>query len=232
MLDITTPPLPSEPDPLPPQIREEDECPICHCELPPKGPNDSETAREAHIADCIDTHFSSSGPRTQMAPPPPPSRVAVEAAAAGQTGGSSSIVVAASETGTLASPPVRAGSSARRRTTGMVVYQATEKDCVGEDGGQQECVICFEEFEPGVGMGRLECLCKFHKVGDGCFLSSSTFSTFQSRIAAFPRRLMNSLLHLLRLSSCSPFLPLSSPPRSAGATPSWLHTNTSANGLD
>ena len=47
----------------------------------------------------------------------------------------------------------------------MVVYQASEKDCVGEDGSPQECVICFEEFEPGVGMGRLECLCKFHKVG-------------------------------------------------------------------
>lgn len=48
----------------------------------------------------------------------------------------------------------------------MVVYHASEKDCVGEDGeGFQECVICFEEFAVGVEMGRLECLCKFHKVG-------------------------------------------------------------------
>lgn len=48
----------------------------------------------------------------------------------------------------------------------MVVYHASEKDCVGEDGeGLQECVICFEEFSVGVEMGRLECLCKFHKVG-------------------------------------------------------------------
>ena len=46
----------------------------------------------------------------------------------------------------------------------MVVYQATEKDCIGEDGAIQECVICFEDFEPGTEMGRLECLCKFHKV--------------------------------------------------------------------
>lgn len=52
----------------------------------------------------------------------------------------------------------------RRRTTGMVVYHASEKDCVGEEGGAQECVICFEEFAVGVEMGRLECLCKFHKV--------------------------------------------------------------------
>lgn len=46
----------------------------------------------------------------------------------------------------------------------MVVYHASEKDCVGEEGGAQECVICFEEFAVGDEMGRLECLCKFHKV--------------------------------------------------------------------
>ncbi len=58
----------------------------------------------------------------------------------------------------------------------MVVYHASEKDCVGEDGVEgQECVICFEEFSVGDEMGRLECLCKFHKV---------------SRICAFPRQLV------------------------------------------
>ena len=47
----------------------------------------------------------------------------------------------------------------------MVVYHATEKDCGGENGeGEVECVICFEEFAVGDEMGRLECLCKFHKV--------------------------------------------------------------------
>ena len=49
--------------------------------------------------------------------------------------------------------------------TGMAVYRATEKDCVDEEGEAQECVICFEEFQPGDEMGRLECLCKFHR---GC----------------------------------------------------------------
>ena len=49
----------------------------------------------------------------------------------------------------------------------MVVYHASEKDCVGEDGeGSQECVICFDEFAVGDEMGRLECLCKFHKVSE------------------------------------------------------------------
>ncbi|KAL8665620.1 MAG: hypothetical protein Q9202_002124 [Teloschistes flavicans] len=55
----------------------------------------------------------------------------------------------------------------RRRVAGMVTYLATEKDCVAsdEDGKVQpaECVICFEDFEQGAEMGRLECLCKFHK---------------------------------------------------------------------
>lgn len=55
-------------------------------------------------------------------------------------------------------------SSQRRRVAGMVIYSATEKDCVGEGGEPVECVICFEDFEQGVGMARLECLCKFHKV--------------------------------------------------------------------
>lgn len=50
----------------------------------------------------------------------------------------------------------------------MVVYPASEKDCVGKDGeGTQECVICFEEFAVGDELGRLECWCKFHKVGFG-----------------------------------------------------------------
>jgi len=45
----------------------------------------------------------------------------------------------------------------------MLVYQATEKDCTTSEGEPQECVICFEEFEEGDEMARLECLCKFHK---------------------------------------------------------------------
>lgn len=45
----------------------------------------------------------------------------------------------------------------------MLEYKASEKDCVDHRGEEQECVICFEEFEVGDDMGRLECLCKFHK---------------------------------------------------------------------
>jgi hypothetical protein len=71
--------------------------------------------------------------------------------------------VSATPSGSMASgsAPLR-----QRRMTGgrMLVYKATEKDCVGEDGEVAECVICFEEFETGDEMGRLECLCRFHRV--------------------------------------------------------------------
>ena len=146
--------------PMPqPQLREEDECPICHSALPPKGPDGSETAREQHVTECIEAHFSSSGPRPHLTP-----NVATEAAVAAsattpaQTGSTAGLN---SSSGSLPFPSF----AQRRRTTGMVVYHASEKDCVGEDGeGVQECVICFEEFTVGDEMGRLECLCKFHKV--------------------------------------------------------------------
>jgi hypothetical protein len=45
------------------------------------------------------------------------------------------------------------------RRTGMFPYVATEKDCVDS----AECTICLEEFEVGVQMARLECLCRFHR---------------------------------------------------------------------
>ncbi|KAK0731678.1 hypothetical protein B0H67DRAFT_565529 [Lasiosphaeris hirsuta] len=46
------------------------------------------------------------------------------------------------------------------RRTGMFPYTATEKDCVDS----AECTICLEEFEVGVAMARLECLCRFHRM--------------------------------------------------------------------
>lgn len=58
----------------------------------------------------------------------------------------------------------------------MVVWRAAEKDCwvVNDEKKQEkaECVICFEEFEEGDVIARLECLCRYHKV---CFLTLSFF---------------------------------------------------------
>ncbi|KAJ5632073.1 hypothetical protein N7490_008412 [Penicillium lividum] len=45
----------------------------------------------------------------------------------------------------------------------MVEFTATEKDCIGEDGGSAECTICMVDYEGGDVLVRLECLCKFHK---------------------------------------------------------------------
>ncbi|KAL8922734.1 MAG: hypothetical protein Q9208_005047, partial [Pyrenodesmia sp. 3 TL-2023] len=157
-----------------PQLREEDECPICHLALPPKGPDGSEIARETHVTECIEEHFSTSTPRTNR-PHPSAATNAVNSAnaagtnpsqAAGGNQGSSgdnrrsSESVANSHSNDNGSQ--RMGSQ-RRRIGGMVTYHATEKDCMDEGGEPAECVICFEEFEQGIEMGRLECLCKFHK---------------------------------------------------------------------
>ncbi|KAK4673157.1 hypothetical protein QC763_109360 [Podospora pseudopauciseta] len=114
--------------PAAPQIAEEDECPVCHRELPPRTLPNYEAVREAHINMCITSHSayggtSSAPPGENPLPPPPP------------------------------------------RRTGMFPYTATEKDCVDS----AECSICLEEFEVGVAMARLECLCRFHRACIGAW---------------------------------------------------------------
>ncbi|PNY28038.1 E3 ubiquitin-protein ligase PIB1 [Tolypocladium capitatum] len=63
--------------PPPPQIAEEDECPICHQELPSRELPDFEDHRQSHIAMCIQAHSTYSSPRTgngDTAPPRAPRR--------------------------------------------------------------------------------------------------------------------------------------------------------------
>ncbi len=111
---------------------------------------------------CIQSHFSSSSSQISHLP--------ATANAPGVAGATLSQVTARSSTINIDNTHVQPDTSAsfftpRRRNTGMIVYDASEKDCIGADGeGLQECVICFEEFAVGDEMGRLECLCKFHKV--------------------------------------------------------------------
>lgn len=174
--------------PLPqPQLREEDECPICHQALPSRGPDGSENAREAHVQSCIESHFSSSGPRVSH-PPPSAAPGIVPAAAEITTQSHSSNIrpVPIAIRPTVGSNELASSSlQQRRRVAGMLVYQASEKDCVGENGEDgQECVICFEEFAVGDEMGRLECLCKFHKVNvpslPRCFTKTLAISSISS----------------------------------------------------
>lgn len=175
-LDAPLPPTPPPPPPPPRRyIKEEDECPICGRELPAKGPAGEEAARERHIEECIRLFSLPSS----SAPKPSAQRGIPVAAAAASTsistqgssvGATSSAIVSTSvdheaveamdDSMIMMPPPTRPNQHR------MLIYQATEKDCVGEDGERQECVICFEEFEEGDEMGRLDCLCKFHRV---CF---------------------------------------------------------------
>lgn len=144
-----------------PVIREEDECPICHGALPPKDPDGSEAAREAHVVSCIQSHFQGSSPQTSRLPANANILATVDASSTRANVTASTINADNSDVSSASTSFVRP----RRRTTGMIVYLASEKDCVGEDGERpQECVICFEEFAVGDEMGRLECLCKYHKV--------------------------------------------------------------------
>ncbi|KAL2144172.1 hypothetical protein VTI28DRAFT_9547 [Corynascus sepedonium] len=115
-----------------PPIPEEDECPVCHRELPPRTLPNFETLRESHITSCIASHSRYGGP--------PP------ASAGGGDGNPDALPIGAQP------PPMP-------RRTGMFPYTATEKDCVDS----AECSICLEEFEVGVPMARLECLCRFHR---------------------------------------------------------------------
>ena len=129
------------------QIAEEDECPICGDELPPKGPDGDETDRTRHIEDCIALHSASPGPKATPAP---------------QTSAS----LPTQRTRGMSSAGNGEGSSNRmsHAARGMFPYIATEKDCVDDEGAQAECTICLEDFEAGDRMARLVCWCKFHEV--------------------------------------------------------------------
>lgn len=165
VVDTTTPPYPpSMRHPGPPprrQIPEEDECPVCHEELPPKGPDGSTIAREQHVEECISANFA--GPSSQSRTSTP--SAAIDAAIAANASH-------ASDARGTPTPPVAEGSRRRRHTQGMLRYRATEKDCIDDDGSPQECIICFEDFKEGDEMGRLECFCKFHRVRYFHYLSN------------------------------------------------------------
>lgn len=134
------------------QIAEEDECPICGGELPAKTPDDDDAARSQHIEECIALHSSSPAPNVTATRP--------------QAQTSASLPTTRTRGMSSAGNGEGASSSHRHShaTRGMFPYTATEKDCVDEDGEDAECIICFEEFQPGDKMARLVCWCKFHEV--------------------------------------------------------------------
>lgn len=152
----------TRPLPRPPQIQEEDECPICHYELPSKSLANSETLRSEHIISCIDRATSGISLATPTSTPTPPTPAAARPALPIAQSSTHSASSHASTSSTPAMPPplVSTPSSgpSQPRRTGVFPYTATEKDCQDD----AECQICLEEYEPGLKMGRLECFCRFH----------------------------------------------------------------------
>lgn len=52
-----------------------------------------------------------------------------------------------------------AGNSVTHQRKRMLISKLSEKECLALG----DCMICYEDFEPGKSVGRLECLCVFHE---------------------------------------------------------------------
>lgn len=135
------------------EVREEDECPVCGIELPP-----GDTVREAHVQACVSTRFSS--PPSHPTPTNIPNTLGPIPPTNPNDPNLPSSLTSPTNTNAAALARSRAMSY---RSRGIFPYIATEKDCVDSEGREQECTICMVEFEAGEEMGRLECLCKFHR---------------------------------------------------------------------
>ncbi|PBP22690.1 fyve domain containing protein [Diplocarpon rosae] len=154
-------------------LREEDECWVCHRELPSSSLSESERLRQEHVLKCISDAERGSSISTQ----PLPSTLQYPSPGgdrSGQAESSRASQLARSVPTPAANTPearmaarenahaivVHAAQSSviPTRRVGLISYKASEKDCVDD----AECTICLEEFEVGGLMGRLECFCRFH----------------------------------------------------------------------
>lgn len=154
---------PSQPSQPTHTVREEDQCPVNGCEM-----EGDEAAREAHIQWCIRHPFGTPPADASAAQAPanfvqsfPTLRDLGSDWDSQQLHNPRAYLPMGEEPPAPPTPPRPRAPSYRPR--GLVVYKATEKDCVTADGEKHECVICMEEFEPGDQLGRMECLCKFHR---------------------------------------------------------------------
>jgi hypothetical protein len=157
-------PLPGLPGP-PSHIPEEDECPICHSELPSSSLPDSEALRAAHIMSCIESAMQGSSSTPPVTPSSRTSSRVVQPHTPLSSSSTPVPVANTPEARTAAREQAHAavvlGHSSLPptfRRSGVFPYKATEKDCVDD----AECTICLEEFEVAQDMGRLECFCRFH----------------------------------------------------------------------
>ncbi|KAI1006362.1 hypothetical protein K3495_g1859 [Podosphaera aphanis] len=124
------------------QIAEDDECWVCHEELPSKSLENFEALRAAHVNSCINAAIASTSGS---------SRDATGTISGNITGSSNEISPQQVSQNRYLFPP-------QRKHIGIFSYRATEKDKIDN----AECTICLEDFEAGQDMGRLECFCRFH----------------------------------------------------------------------
>lgn len=153
------------------RIPEEDECWVCHQELPSRTLPNFDDLRTQHVNNCIATAMSGS-PSPAPAPPPTPAQTTTTSTLTPSQPSSSRTPATIPNTpeGRMAArerahaavvlaPHSQPGSSPTPiRRSRVFPYLASEKDCADD----AECTICLEEFEVGVEMGRLECFCRFH----------------------------------------------------------------------
>ncbi|KAI9653121.1 MAG: hypothetical protein M1831_006205 [Alyxoria varia] len=161
-------------------VNEEDVCPVCRRQLPPKDRNGGESQREAHIDGCIRrvTEFQRASSGDTASHPAPVSSSAPSAAA----GASAAQARSRSSTHPHRPQPHAQSSNASASNSALntdecpegivIIYTATEKDCINpiaasssSEDATLDCVVCLCEFEPGQELARLVCLCKMHR---GC----------------------------------------------------------------
>ncbi|SZF00257.1 unnamed protein product [Blumeria hordei] len=134
------------------QISEEDECWICHQELPSRSLENHEMLRKTHVNNCVNAAIESTSGVVQK------SSVELtfeqEFVNTDHNNGSST----AMETGPQNYGHIQNLYVTSGRRTGVFPYRALETDCINS----AECTICFEEFNVDDWMGRLECFCQFH----------------------------------------------------------------------
>lgn len=175
-LDRPLPPLPMSASPPPqapprtsPRVRTSELCPVCGDRLPP-----STTAIENHIDRCIARRLNQVDSNTPASRPHPSEDTPGSVSLPSSSRTTSQLIHPrhTSEAATLGNPHVpdrnAPGSSTGSEvapsrpflSSRMICFAATQIDTVGEDS---ECIICMEDFEEGMEMARLECLCKYHK---------------------------------------------------------------------
>ncbi|EPS41707.1 hypothetical protein H072_4394 [Dactylellina haptotyla CBS 200.50] len=159
-----------------PRLKETDYCPICQNVLPPPNPvTRDETAREAHIQQCIDNTISGNSSsvarrRSTSGAPSSHASLANTTMSSQPSASHQSTSIPTPNHQPQPSDSVRRSRASSRPTGGrMFVYTATAKDTLPSgsdakaDDQKAECVICFEEFEEGDSIARLECFCRYHK---------------------------------------------------------------------